>query len=109
MNSIVSTLWTPLADHLWQSTVFAAAVWLLTLLLRKSRARIRYGLWLTASAKLLLPFSLLVSMGSLLPQRTKALSPAQTPLYAGFYASGDAMSQPFANLRPAPGREREMH
>jgi bla regulator protein blaR1 len=109
MNSTVSTLWTPLADHLWQSTVFAAAVWLMTLLLRKSRARIRYGLWLTASAKLLLPFSLLVSMGSLLPQRTKALSPARTPLYAGFYASGDAMSQPFANLRPAPGREREMH
>ena len=43
MSSIVSTLWTPLADHLWQSTVFAAAVWLMTLLLRKSRARIRYG------------------------------------------------------------------
>jgi uncharacterized protein (TIGR03435 family) len=109
MNSIVSALWVPLADHLWQSTLFAAAVWLMTFLLRKSRARIRYGLWLTASVKLLLPFSLLVSIGSLLPLRTKAPSPAQTQLYAGFYASGDAMSQPLVNLRPVPGGEREMH
>lgn len=100
MNSIVSALWMPLVDHLWQSTVFVAAVWLMTFLLRKSRARVRYGLWFAASVKLLLPFSLLVSMGSLLPRRTKAPSPAQTQLYAGFYASGDAMSQPFVNLRP---------
>jgi bla regulator protein BlaR1 len=109
MNSIVSALWGPLADHLWQSTVFAAAVWLMTFLLRKSCARIRYGLWLAASVKLLLPFSLLVSMGSLLPRRTQAPSPAQTQLYAGFYASGDAIGQPLVNLRPVPGHEREMH
>ncbi len=53
----------PLANHLWQSTLFAAAAWLLTLALRKNRADIRYGLWLAASVKFLVPFSLLVSIG----------------------------------------------
>ncbi len=109
MNSIVSALRVPLADHLWQSTVFAAAVWLVASSLRSSLARVRYGLWMTASVKFLLPFSLLVSAGGLLPRETKPLSPTQTPLYAGFYASGDAMSRPFANLRPVPGRERGRH
>ena len=51
-------------DHLWQSTLFAAIVGLLALLLRKNRAQTRYWLWLTASAKFLVPFSLLVVMGS---------------------------------------------
>jgi bla regulator protein BlaR1 len=51
-------------DHLWQSTLFAAIVGLLALLLRKNRAQTRYWLWLTASVKFLIPFSLLVVMGS---------------------------------------------
>jgi beta-lactamase regulating signal transducer with metallopeptidase domain len=53
----------PLANHLWQSTLFAAAAWLLTLALRKNRADIRYALWLAASVKFLVPFALLVSIG----------------------------------------------
>jgi uncharacterized protein (TIGR03435 family) len=53
-----------LANHLWQSTVFAVAAWLLTLTLRKNPARTRYLLWLAASAKFLIPFSLLIGMGS---------------------------------------------
>lgn len=54
----------PLANHLWQSTLFAATAGLLTLLLRKNRAQTRYWLWLIASAKFLIPFSLLISLGS---------------------------------------------
>lgn len=53
-----------LANHLWQSTLFVVVVWLLTLLLRRNQARTRYRLWLVASLKFLLPFSLLVSLGS---------------------------------------------
>jgi bla regulator protein BlaR1 len=53
-----------LTNHLWQSTLFGAAVWVLTLALRKNRAAVRYGLWLAASVKFLVPFSLLVSAGS---------------------------------------------
>jgi len=54
----------PLANHLWQSTIFAGTAGLLTLLLRKNSAQTRYCLWLTASAKFLIPFSLLISLGS---------------------------------------------
>jgi uncharacterized protein (TIGR03435 family) len=54
----------PLANHLWQSTLFAATAGLLTLTLRKNRAQTRYRLWLIASAKFLVPFSLLISLGS---------------------------------------------
>lgn len=59
-----------LANHLWQSTLFAAAVWLVTLLLRSNAASLRHRLWLTASVKFLVPFSLLVGIGARLPLRT---------------------------------------
>ena len=51
-----------LLNHLWQSTLFAAAVALLTLALRNNHARARHRLWLIASLKFLVPFSLLVSL-----------------------------------------------
>lgn len=54
----------PVANHLWQSTFVAAMVWLLTVALRSNRAAVRYWIWLAASAKFLVPFSLLVSIGS---------------------------------------------
>jgi len=53
-----------LANHLWQSTLFALVAWLLTLALRKNRARVRYCLWLATSLKFLAPFSILVRVGS---------------------------------------------
>src|SRR5580698_5365670 len=53
-----------LANHLWQSTLFASLVTLLTLMLRRHRAAVRYRLWLSASVKFLVPFSLLVGIGS---------------------------------------------
>lgn len=68
----------PLASHLWQSTLFAAAAWLLTLAVRRNRAAVRYGIWMAASVKFLIPFSLLISMGSHVEWRT-ALPIAQPP------------------------------
>src|SRR5579871_1638220 len=59
----------PLINHLWQSTLCVALVWLLTLSLRRNRACARYGLWMAASVKFLLPLSLLVSAGSQLGWR----------------------------------------
>ena len=53
-----------LANHLWQSTVFAGIAGLLALALRKNHARTRHWLWLTASVKFLIPFSLLAAMGN---------------------------------------------
>jgi len=61
-----------LANHLWQSTLFAGVVGLLTLAFRKNRAAVRYGLWLAASLKFLIPFSVLVGIGH---QLTWHLSP----------------------------------
>jgi hypothetical protein len=33
-----------LANHVWQSTVFAAGIWLLTRVVRRNHARVRYWL-----------------------------------------------------------------
>jgi uncharacterized protein (TIGR03435 family) len=52
-----------IVNHLIQSTVFAALMGLLTLLLRNNRAAARYWLWLAASLKFLIPFSLFVEIG----------------------------------------------
>jgi uncharacterized protein (TIGR03435 family) len=49
--------------HIWQSTLFAGAAGLLTLLLRRDRARTRYWVWLAGLVKFLVPFGLLVSLG----------------------------------------------
>lgn len=43
------------ANHLWQSTVFAGLVTLTMLFLRNCRASVRYGLWFAASLKFLIP------------------------------------------------------
>ena len=59
-------------NHLWQSTVFAVVVGLLTLAFRKNRAQVRYWLWLSASVKFLIPFSLFVSLGQDLMGRLAA-------------------------------------
>ena len=65
MGSLVWGSWAAsLLRHLWQSTVFTAGVWLLTLALRRNAARLRYRLWMTASLKFLLPFSLLIAAGA---------------------------------------------
>jgi bla regulator protein blaR1 len=56
--------WVALANHLWQSTLFVGVVWLLTLAFRENRAAVRHRLWLAASVKFLLPFSLFASVGS---------------------------------------------
>ncbi len=56
-----------LGNHLWQSTLFAVAAAGLTLFLRRNSARARYLLWLCASGKFLVPFSLLTAAGALIP------------------------------------------
>jgi uncharacterized protein (TIGR03435 family) len=68
----------PVANHLWQSTVFAIVAWLLTFALRRNRAAVRYWIWLAASIKFLIPLSLLVSVGSHLEWRS---APAITQLH----------------------------
>lgn len=66
----------PIANHLWQSTLFAAMVALLTLALSKNQARWRCRLWLAASMKFLVPFSVLAGIGSRLGWRSVRAAPA---------------------------------
>jgi bla regulator protein blaR1 len=80
-----------LGNHLWQSTLFAAAAGLLTLALRKNRARTRYRLWLAASAKFLVPFSPLIALGSLLARTRGAAAPNN-----GLSFVMEQVGQPFA-------------
>ncbi|HEV2701465.1 MAG TPA: ankyrin repeat domain-containing protein [Steroidobacteraceae bacterium] len=63
------------ADHLLQSTLFAVGVGILTLVLRRHSARVRFGLWLSASVKFLVPFALLTEVGSHFPRQPPKLSP----------------------------------
>jgi bla regulator protein BlaR1 len=80
-----------LGNHLWQSTLFALAAGLLTWILRKNQARARCWLWLAASVKFLVPFSLLVGIGTHLAWSD---SPGTTaPLF--MYAVVQQVSQPF--------------
>jgi bla regulator protein BlaR1 len=87
-----------LANHLWQSTLCAVVAWLLTLSLRKNRAAVRYWIWLAASAKFLIPFSLLVGVGSQFGWRTV---PAVTQPQISFVMR--EISTPFA-ISPAAAR-----
>src|SRR5215510_11069905 len=52
----------PIADHLWQSTLFAVVVCLFTLMLRNNRAAVRHRLWAIASIKFLIPLSVLINV-----------------------------------------------
>ncbi len=69
----LSPLFNDVFNHLWQSTLFAAVAALLALTLTKNHARARHWLWLSASVKFLIPFSLLVTMGSHIAWPTETL------------------------------------
>ncbi len=86
----LSAIETAMANHLWQSTLFGLLAAILTLALRKNQARLRYGLWLAASIKFLLPFSLLIDLGSHLAKLNHA--PETQPV---FYFVIEKVSQPF--------------
>jgi bla regulator protein blaR1 len=81
-------------NHLWQSTLFAIGSALLTLLFRKNNARVRYWLWLAASIKLIIPFSLFIAIGSSIDisWRQRALVPHTAIAYA------ESFSQPFGSF-----------
>jgi uncharacterized protein (TIGR03435 family) len=96
-----SAVWTAIApamaNHLWQSTLFAVAAAVLTLALRKNPARVRHRLWLIASLKFLIPFSLLVSLGSHL-----AKPHVPVVMQSEVYSAVEAVSLPFTQDTAAP-------
>jgi bla regulator protein BlaR1 len=88
--------WTaPLINHLWQSTIVVAIAWLLALALRKNHARARYWVWMVASAKFLLPFSLLMTAGEWLRSRMAAPIVAKPALANAM----EQIAQPFPQVQ----------
>jgi uncharacterized protein (TIGR03435 family) len=83
-----------IGNHLWQTTIFAGGIWIVALILRNSPARTRYLLWMTASAKFLVPFSLLIGLGSYMPKSQEMTSP-------GTYAVINLMGEPFSEVSTA--------
>jgi bla regulator protein BlaR1 len=94
-----------LTNHLWQSTLFAAAVGLLVRGFRRNRANVRFWLWFSASAKFVLPFALLMSLGSRLdwaPAATRIATRMTTPSVPSAIVE---ISRPFTGtLQPPPFR-----
>ena len=86
LSSVSPQLW----NHLWQSTLFAVAVGLLASTLRRYPARIRYWLWMAASIKFLIPFSLLIAAGA---HFARPIAPA--PSVTTAYVAIDEVSEPF--------------
>jgi uncharacterized protein (TIGR03435 family) len=79
------------ANHLWQSTLFAVAAGAATLAFRRNQARVRFGLWLAASIKFLVPFSLLIGLGNRLAgMRPVAVTQASVSIAV------QQLSQPFS-------------
>ena len=104
-----------LTNHLWQSTLFALAIALAALVFRKNRAQVRYALWLSASLKFLLPFSLIFMLGThLTPPSWKAAKHVAAPVVSqavgqiaqpfpgfGFFALSAPSTSRFAAAFPA--------
>jgi uncharacterized protein (TIGR03435 family) len=109
IETVAWTTFAPLANHLWQSTIFAGTAGALTLLLRKNRAQTRYWLWLIASAKFLIPFSLLISLGSHLGW-SKPASITQPVLTVVMQEIGQpfSASEPDLQAKPATSRPQTL-
>ena len=92
MTSFISTqeLLALAGDHLWQSTLFAAAALVCAALLKRHSAAVRYWVWFVASAKFLVPIAALVAVGGYSSWRVIEIVP---------YSEGpvliEAVSQPF--------------
>ncbi len=90
-----------LPNHLWQSTLFALAAAVAASLLRRNRAQVRYALWFAASIKFLLPFSLLFSLGALVPLAAARPAPAGAAS-ATLTIAVNEMAEPFSAAPAAP-------
>ncbi len=61
--------------HLWESTLVATVAAVLALAMRPAPARLRHGVWLLASLKFLVPFSLVTIAGGIAAAWATAITP----------------------------------
>jgi bla regulator protein BlaR1 len=86
-----------LTDHLWQSTVFILAAALVAAALRKNGAHVRHWIWLIASLKFLVPLSLLMSIGAMLPFARSSSEVTAPTTMSDFSVTVDQIAQPFTS------------
>jgi beta-lactamase regulating signal transducer with metallopeptidase domain len=98
-----------LTNHLFQSTLFALAAALLVLAFRKNRARVRYSLWLIASLKFLIPFSMLIALGSQIhwTPAHAIVARAALPELPDVVQTIEQFSEPFTVAIPASQRQTD--
>jgi beta-lactamase regulating signal transducer with metallopeptidase domain len=94
----------PIANHLWQSTLFAFLVGLLALVLGRYGPQARYALWLAASAKFLVPFSVLMAAGGWLGRHTNV--PVSPPVSFAVQQVSEPVWEPFVSATPRAAAER---
>jgi bla regulator protein blaR1 len=100
MSALIPTEWGviggQIANHLWQSTLFAAMAGLLAFAFRKNHARTRHWLWMAASLKFFAPFALIVAIGAQLGH-----SPVPRSAAPSIPAVAEQIVRPF----PLPDRD----
>lgn len=104
LDQRAAVLGASVVNHLWQSTLFAAAIWLLTLLFRKNSARLRYRLWLVASLKFLVPFLALSILGPFLLGEPDGSEIPAAPAALAFASDLTAPAVP--RIEPMAGPDR---
>ena len=93
-----------IVNHLWQSTLVVFAAASVAFMLRRNRASARHAVWLAASVKFLLPFSLLVDLGGVMSWRS---TPEPSILVApSIVTAAQIIAAPFpeAVMAPVPAR-----
>ncbi len=89
-----------LANHMWQTTIFVGIVAVITRAMRGNRACVRHAMWLAASVKFALPFSLLVAVGSAIEWPRTTLALPSTP---NFFEITRIVAKPVAVSAANPG------
>src|SRR5215468_4495812 len=102
---MISSSLSPLINHLWQSSCFALSAGVLAFTLRGNSPKIRYWVWLSASLKFLVPFALLVSLGSVVPHPPQGPVPLAAPAFPDTLVQ---VAEPFSPVLSAtiPPHER---
>lgn len=93
-----------IVNHLWQSTVVVLAAAVVARALSRHQARVRHAVWLAASLKFLVPFSLLIAIGGALSWRAAPPATGSTP---AFVETLQTITEPFSDraLESAPAVE----
>ena len=98
---------TSLFNHLWQSTWFFLAAWILTLAMRNNSAAVRFRIWFAASCKFLIPFSMLIAVGNQFEWRPPAVA-APSPITMVVNHVAQPFPPPDIQVRRTQSREEQL-